>query len=37
LSRQILAGTIPEGSRITADFKKGQLTFESVPLQKVEQ
>ena len=37
LSRQILAGTIPEGSRITADFKKGKLTFESVPLQKEEQ
>ena len=37
LSRQILAGTIPEGSRITADFKKGHLTFESVPLQKEEQ
>jgi ATP-dependent Clp protease ATP-binding subunit ClpB len=37
LSRQILAGTIPEKSRITADFKKGQLTFESVPVQEQEQ
>ena len=34
LSRQILAGTIPEYSRVTVDFKKGQLTFESVPLPK---
>ena len=31
-TRQILAGAIPEGSRITVDFKKGQLTFEAVPL-----
>jgi ATP-dependent Clp protease ATP-binding subunit ClpB len=37
LSRQILAGTISENSRITADFKKGQLTFESVPVQEQEQ
>ena len=36
LSRQILAGTIPENSRVTVDFKKGQLTFESVPLRKEE-
>jgi ATP-dependent Clp protease ATP-binding subunit ClpB len=34
LSRQILAGTIPENSRVTVDFKKGQLTFEAVPLRK---
>ncbi|HTD17026.1 MAG TPA: ATP-dependent chaperone ClpB [Chthoniobacterales bacterium] len=34
LSRQILAGTIPENSRVTVDFKKSQLTFEAVPLQK---
>jgi ATP-dependent Clp protease ATP-binding subunit ClpB len=36
LSRQILAGTIAENSRVTVDFKKGQLTFESVPLRKEE-
>ena len=36
LSRQILAGTIPENSRVTVNFKKGQLTFESVPLRKEE-
>jgi ATP-dependent Clp protease ATP-binding subunit ClpB len=36
LSRQILAGTIPENSRVTVDCKKGQLTFESVPLSKDE-
>jgi ATP-dependent Clp protease ATP-binding subunit ClpB len=36
LSRRILAGTIPENSRVTVDFKKGQLTFESVPLRKEE-
>ena len=36
LSRQILAGTIPENSRVTVGFKKGQLTFESVPLRKEE-
>ncbi len=36
LSRQILAGTIPENSRVTVDVKKGQLTFESVPLPKEE-
>ena len=36
LSRQILAGTIPENSRVTVDCKKGQLTFESVPLPKEE-
>ncbi len=34
LSRQILAGTIPENSRVTVDLKKGQLTFEAVPLPK---
>jgi ATP-dependent Clp protease ATP-binding subunit ClpB len=34
LSRQILAGTIPENSRVTVGFKKGQLTFEAVPLRK---
>jgi ATP-dependent Clp protease ATP-binding subunit ClpB len=34
LSRQILAGTIPENSRVTVDFKRGQMTFESVPLRK---
>jgi ATP-dependent Clp protease ATP-binding subunit ClpB len=32
LSRQILAGSIPEGSRVKVDFKKGQLTFDSSPL-----
>ena len=36
LSRQILASTIPENSRVTVNFKKGQLTFESVPLRKEE-
>ena len=36
LSRQILAGTIPEDSRVTVDFKKGQLEFESVPLRRKE-
>jgi len=36
LSRQILAGTIPENSLVTVSFKKGQLTFESVPLSKDE-
>ena len=36
LSRQILAGTIPEYSLVTVNFKKGQLTFESVPLSKDE-
>jgi ATP-dependent Clp protease ATP-binding subunit ClpB len=36
LSRQILAGTIAGNSRVTVDFKKGQLTFESVPLRKEE-
>src|SRR5260221_841636 len=34
LSRQILAATIQENSRLTAAFKKGQLTFEAVPLPK---
>src|SRR5258708_7934768 len=34
LSRQILAATIQENSRVTVDFKKGQLSFESVPLNK---
>src|ERR1700738_1243915 len=36
LSRQILAGTIPENSLVTVSSKKGQLTFESVPLSKDE-
>ena len=36
LSRQILAGTIPEYSRVTVDIKKGQLSFESVRLRKQE-
>src|SRR6202521_5347809 len=36
LSRQILAGTVPENSLVTVSFKKGQLTFESVPLRKDE-
>src|SRR5271166_2063344 len=36
LSRQILAGTIPENSLVTVDLKKGHLTFESVPLRKTE-
>jgi ATP-dependent Clp protease ATP-binding subunit ClpB len=36
LSRQILAATIQENSRVTVDFKKGQLSFESVPLNKEE-
>jgi ATP-dependent Clp protease ATP-binding subunit ClpB len=36
LSRQILAGTIPENSRVTVDFKKGQLAFEAAPLRKEE-
>jgi ATP-dependent Clp protease ATP-binding subunit ClpB len=36
LSRRILAGTIPENSRITVDFKKGELIFETTALQKQE-
>jgi ATP-dependent Clp protease ATP-binding subunit ClpA len=36
LSRQILAGIIPENSRVQVDFRDGQLTFESVPLRKKE-
>jgi ATP-dependent Clp protease ATP-binding subunit ClpB len=36
LSRRILAGTIQENSRVTVDFKRGQLSFESVPLRKEE-
>jgi ATP-dependent Clp protease ATP-binding subunit ClpB len=32
LSRQILAGTIPENSRVTADVKNGRLTFDSAPI-----
>src|ERR1700722_588702 len=36
LSRQILAGVIPENSLVTVSFKKDQLTFESVPLAKDE-
>ena len=36
LSRQILAGAIPENSLVTVSFKKDQLTFESVPLSKDE-
>jgi ATP-dependent Clp protease ATP-binding subunit ClpB len=36
LSRQILAGTIPENSRVTVDLRKGQLTFETEPLRKEE-
>jgi len=34
LSRQILAGTIPENSHVTVGFKKGQMTFETAPLRK---
>jgi C-terminal, D2-small domain, of ClpB protein len=36
LSRQILAGAMPENSLVTVSFKKGQLPFESVPLSKGE-
>src|ERR1700732_5268446 len=36
LSRQILAGTIAENSRVTVDVKKGQLKFDSVRLRKEE-
>jgi ATP-dependent Clp protease ATP-binding subunit ClpB len=36
LSRQILAGTISENSLVKVDLKKGQLTFDSVPLRKEE-
>jgi ATP-dependent Clp protease ATP-binding subunit ClpB len=36
LSRQILAGTIPENSRVAVDLRKGQLTFETEPLRKEE-
>ncbi len=36
LSRQILAGTIPENSHVTVDFKTGELTFEAAPLRKEE-
>ena len=35
LSRLVLAA-IPDNSRVTVDLKKGQLTFESVPLSKDE-
>src|SRR6516164_7948285 len=34
LSRKILAGEIAENSRVTVDFKKGELRFEAVPLRK---
>jgi ATP-dependent Clp protease ATP-binding subunit ClpB len=34
LARQILAGTIPEYSRVKVDLKKGQLAFEAEPLPK---
>ena len=36
LSRQLLAGTISESSRITVDFKNGEITFDSMPLGKGE-
>jgi ATP-dependent Clp protease ATP-binding subunit ClpB len=36
LSRQLLAGTILEGSRITVDFKNDEITFDSTPLGKGE-
>ncbi len=36
LSRQILAGTIPEYSLVKVDLKKGQLTFETAPIAKEE-
>ena len=36
LSRQILVGAISGNSLVTVNFKKGQLTFESVPLSKDE-
>jgi ATP-dependent Clp protease ATP-binding subunit ClpB len=36
LSRRILAGTIPENSRISVDFKKGELIFETTAVQKQE-
>src|SRR6201998_4434782 len=36
LSRQILAGTIPENSLVTVDLRNGQLTFETEPLRKEE-
>jgi ATP-dependent Clp protease ATP-binding subunit ClpB len=36
LSRQILAGTIPEYSLVKVDVKKGQLTFETAPIAKGE-
>ena len=34
LSRKILAGEIAENSRVTVDFKKGELRFEAAPLAK---
>jgi ATP-dependent Clp protease ATP-binding subunit ClpB len=34
LSRKILAGAIPENSRVTVDFKKGELSFEAALLAK---
>ena len=34
LSRRILAGDVRDHSRVTVDFKKGELLFESTPLKK---
>ena len=32
LSRKLLAGDIADNSRVTVDFRKGELTFEAKPL-----
>ena len=32
LSRQLIAGEVSDYTRITVDFKKGQLVFETTPL-----
>ena len=34
LSRRILAGDVRDNSRVTVEFKKGELVFESTPLKK---
>ena len=34
LSRKILAGDVRDNSRVTVEFKKGELVFESTPLKK---
>lgn len=31
LSRKIPSGTVPDGSRVTVDFKRGEIAFEAEP------